>query len=76
MCGLRGCLIKREEFDMVISGALQNVTAFPVIRRTADEDNSEGDSLMEGGVVEEREDSPGNQCYIGVRCVRWGQTDR
>lgn len=44
---------------MVISGALQNVTAFPVIRRTADEDNSEG------GVVEEREDSPGNQCYIG-----------
>lgn len=58
---------------MVISGALQNVTAFPVIRKTADEDNGEGDSLMEGGVVVEQEDSPGNQCYIlggGWKVVR------
>lgn len=37
---------------MLITGALQNVRALPVIRMAADKDNSKG-TLVDGRVVEE-----------------------
>lgn len=41
---------------MLITGALQNVRVLPVVRRAADKDNSKGNTLIGGEVVEEQEE--------------------
>lgn len=41
---------------MLMTGTLQNVTAFQVIRKAADKDNSEDYTLMKGGVGKEEEE--------------------
>lgn len=46
-----------REWVMLITGALQNVTVLPVVRRAADKDNSEGNTLIGGGAVEKQEET-------------------
>lgn len=41
---------------MLITGALQNVTVLPVVRRAADKDNSKGNTLIGRGAVEKQEE--------------------
>ncbi|KAK9520728.1 hypothetical protein VZT92_020598 [Zoarces viviparus] len=42
---------------MLITGALQNVSALRVIKKAADKDNSKEYTPMKGGVVEEHKDN-------------------
>lgn len=42
-----------REWVMLITGALQNVTVLPVVRRAADKDNT----LIGGGAVEKQEET-------------------